>query len=401
MPPRLNVMPFLMICCFFVTAFNGVSADGGWSAARCSTPSHSSDVDSDSASNSLQNMSSVSSLIGNHPTDDILYLHCKRCQCSYGSVHAFRKHFRNVHGAMPSSEDVLIQGIKATKEFVANQHETPAASNQQRFHCTYCGWQGDHSNQTAFTRHLNEHYNEKGSIYRCMYCRELTPDANSLKLHLSKHPGVLLNVCSLCFVAFETHAQLSLHFTTNHRMAGKQPKVAAVPPHMPGSSFYPMVPAQPNSYHNSNGLLYHPGGPAGIRHSKQPTTPPTLQDFSKMPHTSSGWSYARSARPKPSTEMNRKLSSETATTHTVKTSSSSSIFTSTCSVNNPTNASHNNISTVSLDSVLNAAINMAVSSSVAEAVKSPATTSSDSHRTQINLMSLLDKVVEQGLRNAG
>lgn len=399
---------------FYSVAFSGLASgsDTAVRSGRSSTPSLSSDSDAELMSSTL-NMTSVSSLIGNHPIDDILYLHCKRCQSSYGSVHAFRKHFRNVHGTMPSSDDVLIQGIKATKEFVANKNDinTPSSSPiPHRFHCTYCGWQCDQSNQTAFKKHLNEHYDTNGRIYRCFYCKEMTPDANALKFHLTKHTGIFSNACPLCFIAFETETYLSLHFTRCHRMATKPSKVAAVPPNLSvATSSFHMAPTVSIPYRRAaNGLPYQSTSVTTTtttttddKHSKWPATVTPQPNLRKLPipYSSPGWSGSGSislgspCKSKLSAEAKRKYSGETIVS---SLGSSQSLNLKPTTPTASTASSSVTTPTASLASALNAAVNMAI-----QAPTNPATSSSGSPRTQINLMSLLDKVVEQGLRNAG
>ena len=221
------------------------SSDHLTPAALSSAESSSSLTDAERDMNSAQNVSSINSLIGNHPIDDILYLHCVRCQSSYGSVHAFRKHFRNTHGYMPSSEDVLIQSIKATKSYVMNKNDKSAAI--PRRHCNYCGWQCEQTNPSAFSQHMKEHYDVKGCFYRCVHCNADFGDANTLRQHVVNHTGVYQYICSFCCLAYSAEESLADHMFKQHGMtyaARRQnlpvsvvlPNPASLPPHRGGLS---------------------------------------------------------------------------------------------------------------------------------------------------------------------
>lgn len=194
------------------------SETSGRLSANSSTVT-ANDLDQELAA-TQNNLSSISSLIGDHPINDILYLHCTRCQSSYGSVHAFRKHFRNSHGYMPNAEDVLIQSIKATKEYVMNKNDysTPTSSAVPKRHCNYCGWQCDQSNPAIFSKHMRDHYDGKGCYYRCIYCQQEFADPNTLRQHVVQHNVIYQHICSFCCIAYAAEDQLASHMFTNHGM---------------------------------------------------------------------------------------------------------------------------------------------------------------------------------------
>jgi len=170
-----------------------------------------------------------SSLLQNHPPDDILYLHCVRCTSSYGSEHAFKKHFRNSHGYTPTCDDVLIQGIKATKEYVMSKQDNQAVgannSPPPRRHCNYCGWQCDQANSSLFTRHMKEHYDVTGCFYRCMYCSQEFSDPNTLRQHVVEHRVIYQHICAYCCLAYAAEEQLVSHMLTQHNMQYTSRKV--------------------------------------------------------------------------------------------------------------------------------------------------------------------------------
>ena len=60
-------------------------------------------------------LSKSSSILGDHPINDILFLKCGLCSSTYGSLHSFKKHFSKAHGGEPSKNDVTIQSISATR----------------------------------------------------------------------------------------------------------------------------------------------------------------------------------------------------------------------------------------------------------------------------------------------
>lgn len=203
---------------------------GRTSTNSSSTPANDAEQDLPGTPN---NLNSISSLIGNHPLDDILYLHCARCQSSYGSVHAFRKHFRNSHGYMPTADDVLIQSIKATKEFVMNKNEyqyagmaaTPPTSGVPRRHCNYCGYQCEQKNPSDFSKHMRDHYDIKGCYYRCIYCQLEFSEPNTLKQHVVQHSTIYQHICSFCCIAYAVEEELTSHMYSHHGMRCASRKV--------------------------------------------------------------------------------------------------------------------------------------------------------------------------------
>lgn len=269
------------------------------------------------SSNSAGSLNSISSLIGNHPPDDILYLHCIRCQSSSGSINAFRKHFRNSHGYMPTREDVSIQGIKATKEFVSlKKNEYPMVgygpvpasigpATAPRRHCTYCGWQCDQTNPAVFSKHMKEHYDVKGCFYRCTYCQKEFHDPNTLREHVVQHV-IYQHICSYCCIAYAVEEQLASHMLTHHnirypRKANLPVSVvlpsqsAAAPPPPTSQGVSPKIPNQglpnlkprdmepayytkmPQDKLSGHGSPRHPGmigyGPPNVQISKQQMMP--------------------------------------------------------------------------------------------------------------------------------
>ena len=66
-------------------------------------------------SNNISKHEPIQNIIGNHDSNDILYLYCKVCNSTYGSLYGFRKHFRNQHGFEPRAEHTIVHTISGTK----------------------------------------------------------------------------------------------------------------------------------------------------------------------------------------------------------------------------------------------------------------------------------------------
>lgn len=326
------------------------------SVDHLASPESSSLSDAERDLNNAQNVSSINSLIGNHPIDDILYLHCVRCQCSYGSVHSFRKHFRNSHGYMPSSDDVLIQSIKATKAYVMHKNESSAVV--PRRHCTYCGWQCEQTNPSAFSRHMKEHYDVKGCFYRCVHCNADFGEPNTLRQHIVNHTGVYQYICSYCCIAYSLEEHLADHMFKQHGMT-----YAARRQNLPVSVVLPNPATHPVSLSPSkiSGISpLHAKAPHTMSYSEHLKMSSPAQATSVSPYGG-----AHGLPPQYPAGSKTKLAPYRGPPHSAASSSS--------------------LTALRMNSVDAAGKPM---------ISAPGT-------PQINLMSILDKVVEQGLRSSG
>jgi len=174
----------------------------------------------ESAEAERQSASSInSSLIGDHPQSDILYLHCRVCQLSYGSVHGFRKHFRNMHNYTPTSDDVLIQSISATRQFISAQERT---GQVPRFYCQQCGLQFEQSKREVFLQHKITHEGPNRGVFRCAHCLQDQATPILLLKHLAqRHADLSLYhyACVFCDLTFLHENPLMTHQAQNHRLS--------------------------------------------------------------------------------------------------------------------------------------------------------------------------------------
>lgn len=336
----------------------------------------STPTDSESERLTPNNMTSISSLIGNHPVDDILYLHCKRCQSSSGSVHAFRKHFRNVHGHMPSSDDVLIQSIKATKEYVASRNEASLIATPPRLHCGHCGWQCEQSEQTQFTRHFAEHHGDNIKYPQCYYCKEKFPSSLAFKKHLVYHTRVYQYPCGQCCLSFQLEEQLASHMSTNHGISyahnQRLPHVATVAHVSPS---YVSLPSLPSLGHSLSQPVSSPSPRMKPNHSltlADQLQAKAMQELSGAQKLNQGKSDLASRHSSGLLQTNDRDTKP----NTVSSSISQMPVLSTAMTHNRTNSA-------AADST--------------QAANTPI--SSTGSRNQINLMYLLDQAVEEGLRS--
>lgn len=195
--------------------------------------------------------SSTSSLLGNHPLDDILYLRCNVCSLTYGSPHSFRKHFAKAHGFDPRSEHVTVRSISAAKSKsdvadakIANSSppyrgsprptdaRSPGASESPRqgspqdikekvqggkqrsvMQCFQCGQDFPTRDWGVFKRHVKAH---EVPQLRCHPCRQSFTDERELRDHNATYHPLQNYACRTCGATFNHPTALAKHAKLTH-----------------------------------------------------------------------------------------------------------------------------------------------------------------------------------------
>ena len=195
--------------------------------------------------------SSVQTLLGDHPPDDILYLKCNLCNSTYGSVHNFRRHFAKAHGPRDDlgTQHVTIQSISQTKSERANRQEQmdtstseskPGHRDQRSYSgssgmsedsnsntgehrstmkCLQCGMEFSTRNWGVFRRHMRTHEGGNGNstpedtsgILSCGPCKLQFGDADDWRLHMSLAHESHSCICRICDTGFATSEALHKH----------------------------------------------------------------------------------------------------------------------------------------------------------------------------------------------
>ncbi|XP_067942017.1 serine-rich adhesin for platelets-like isoform X2 [Watersipora subatra] len=334
----------------------------------CSSAANN-DMDQD-LSGSQGGLNSVRSLIGNHPTNDILYMHCARCPAHYGNIHAFKKHFHNSHGYMPRAEDVLIQSIKSTKEYVTNK-------NEARRHCIFCGWQCEQTNPSVFFKHIQEHLDNKGCYFKCIYCQQEFAEPNALKLHVVQHVVPYTHICVPCSLAFSSEDQLTAHMLSQHEPCYANRKV-----NLPVSVVLPSPSIMASAKHETSPKLFNPYQLGKMR----PSYPQSYADHMQPKLTP----VRASGSPRPP-NLNTPIFAHSLPHKHVSLSSPK--YMESGKANSPSSTTYKkpHLSSPGISS------SPGMHSLQAAAETSKETTHQGA--APFNLMSLLDKVVEQGLKN--
>ncbi|XP_013380155.1 uncharacterized protein LOC106151449 [Lingula anatina] len=218
-------------------------------------------------------------LIGNHSPKDILYMLCRMCGSTYGSVYGFRRHFRNQHGFEPSPDHVFIQSISQTKEYIHRQAAgegllslsqagppqnqmpvpmtppplppgeqipqpvqaaqiPPRLPELQRLHSSTSPGSGSDSDKSAPPgdnvvlncqdcgedfppqewQHFKRHIRSHFGErkHKCTYCDYSTDYMHHLQDHINKHTNNRPHVCKICNIAYANAGTLSRHVRTAH-----------------------------------------------------------------------------------------------------------------------------------------------------------------------------------------
>lgn len=355
-------------------------------AALLSLPSRASDVFERGFPNTP--MPNRPSSVGSTNTNT---LQCTKCSYTASSLVDFQHHFYVTHHRVPSPNPSKIATLPSKRAYdVPGPHSTPpinaskyADSNDStRYHCPFCAWQCDVSQNEAFNNHMNKHYtNARYCTYTCAYCSRDFAEPSSLREHIAMHPLMNQFVCAICNLAFSSRDLFNQHMRKKH---------IALPQLSPQYNRSPSARSDSQQYAEEGRLIARPQ----LSHQTSMNSEERAQSISSVqsppPASSQG-------------AMSSRLSDRTSDTPlTVLSDSPSSSPT-------PAKRPRQNIITTTLGQTIAKEIQAAISKELIDVkeptvsdllfMKGPDPSKIDGNKKPLNLMSLLDRVVEQSLRS--
>lgn len=186
-------------------------------------------------------------------------LQCTKCPYIASSHVDYQHHFYVAHHRVPSPNTSRVVLPSKRPYDVPGHHATPPQALTQgqkytdnelpRYHCPFCAWQCDISSGEAFTNHMNKHYsNPRYCTHMCSYCSREFSEPGALREHIFLHPLLHHYVCAICNIAYGTSELIGQHMTQKHR------KPDSVHPSHPPSSRLAEIPKRKFSDDSSSAL---------------------------------------------------------------------------------------------------------------------------------------------------
>ena len=155
-------------------------------------------------------------------------LQCAKCPYIASSHVDYQHHFYVAHHRVPSPNTSRITlPTKRTYETAVASHISPTLpiSSQKYtnselpcYHCPFCAWQCEINQGEAFNNHMNKHYsNPRYCTHMCSYCSREFSEPAALREHIFMHPLLHHYVCAICNIAFSTPELINQHMTQKHR----------------------------------------------------------------------------------------------------------------------------------------------------------------------------------------